>query len=532
MATVYSYIRFSSKQQELGDSLRRQMEEGQKWIERHSHTAANKSYRDLGLSGFRGKHRLQGALGEFLKAIRETKVKAGDILLLEALDRLSREGFDATYQTVREILLAGVKIVCLLPWEMTYDRASLNKPGDVQALLMAATLGHTESVQKSERVSKFWAKAREQVQNGTALSRKCPVWLTGTCAKCGKEKCDCKSTVKKFKPNQWAPAIKFIFERTAEGAGQKVILHEVSKKWKGRHWSTSYLGAVLLNRAVLGEYQPKVINPATGKRIPDGKVIPNYYPAVVDENLWLRAQGARRKPKPRGPSRHFTHLFPELIFNAKDGAAMHLQTTSNKDARDFQRRLVSYRHLCGKTNADPVSVNYDLVENAVLASIQEIMMGDLVSTSPDAAVLDSKKAELAGIETEINQVNKMVEEADLAAIVPALARRLTNLQAKKDTLIKEIESIRISNVANSQLSGDEVLALVRGGGLTLKDLPRRKCVSVCDPAFMIWLRRFRFSRLSIADEFGRLVKSGITSTKLRQKNMMTALVAIGIFAVS
>ena len=53
MALVYSYIRFSSKKQAKGDSLRRQTE-GEEWIEKNGHTKASLTLHDLGVSAFRG----------------------------------------------------------------------------------------------------------------------------------------------------------------------------------------------------------------------------------------------------------------------------------------------------------------------------------------------------------------------------------------------------------------------------------------------------------------------------------------------
>jgi len=133
-----------------------------------------------------------------------------------------------------------------------------------------------------------------------------------------------------------------------EGFGQRQLVAELVKKWKGRHWNTSYLASVLNNRAVLGELQPKRIDPETGKRKPDGKVIPGYYPRISDDELWYQAQNSKAKRKKiKGRSTGWTQLFPGLIFNAKDGSRMHLQTTSDRRAKTFQRRLVSYKHLCG-----------------------------------------------------------------------------------------------------------------------------------------------------------------------------------------
>ena len=60
---AYSYIRFSSKPQEQGDSLRRQLGLARAWAVRNPGYHLDEStYRDLGIPAFHGKNRTEGAL--------------------------------------------------------------------------------------------------------------------------------------------------------------------------------------------------------------------------------------------------------------------------------------------------------------------------------------------------------------------------------------------------------------------------------------------------------------------------------------
>lgn len=52
------------------------------------------SYKDLGLSGFRGDNARTGELAVFLEAIKLGKVQRGSILIVEALERLTRDDID------------------------------------------------------------------------------------------------------------------------------------------------------------------------------------------------------------------------------------------------------------------------------------------------------------------------------------------------------------------------------------------------------------------------------------------------------
>ena len=82
---VYSYVGFSTPEQLKGDSLRRQMEMGQAWCDRHPGHYLDDGLRlqDLGVSAFKGRNQTEGALGAFVEAIETAKVKKGSVLLVE-----------------------------------------------------------------------------------------------------------------------------------------------------------------------------------------------------------------------------------------------------------------------------------------------------------------------------------------------------------------------------------------------------------------------------------------------------------------
>src|SRR5918911_1432649 len=92
---AYSYIRFSTPEQRKGDSLRRQTEAAADWCRRNNvHLDTTTTLHDLGKSAYTGEHRKnpdRHALAAFLKLVEAGKVPRGSYLLIENLDRLSRE---------------------------------------------------------------------------------------------------------------------------------------------------------------------------------------------------------------------------------------------------------------------------------------------------------------------------------------------------------------------------------------------------------------------------------------------------------
>jgi hypothetical protein len=120
IALAYSYIRFSSKRQGKGSSLYRQThdtisgESPESWCARNGVTFdTNLTFRDLGVSAFTGKNVQQGALKDFLECVRTGRIVPGSYLLVEKLDRISREGVDEGMEVIKKILKAGISIVTL-----------------------------------------------------------------------------------------------------------------------------------------------------------------------------------------------------------------------------------------------------------------------------------------------------------------------------------------------------------------------------------------------------------------------------------
>src|SRR5262245_53950873 len=178
-AVGYSYCRFSTPEQARGDSLRRQSEKAAAWCERHNvrlDTAT--TLRDLGRSAFTGKHRQnpdRNALAAFLKLVEDKRVAAGSYLIVESLDRLTREHIRPALTLLLNLIEAGVRVVQLIPVETIYD-------GDVEpmALMMAImelSRGHSESKVKSERLSAAWGHKKKRARAGVILTNQLPSWI-------------------------------------------------------------------------------------------------------------------------------------------------------------------------------------------------------------------------------------------------------------------------------------------------------------------------------------------------------------------
>jgi len=448
MATVYSYVRFSSKKQELGDSVRRQVKAGDDWLAQHPEHTLDGSLRlhDLGVSAFRGANlEEKGALGAFISLAKkpDSPIARGSILLIERLDRFSRQQTRKAYRAFVELVEAGVTIQTLDP-PQTISEDNIDDLHVVLPLVLQMCMAHEQSKEKSRRVGAVWHAKREKARSGEPMFRRCPSWVAWN------------EEVKKFVPiAQAVPTIEYIFQRTTEGCGQRQLVTELNKRFKpighSKKWNGSYIAKVLSDRAVLGEFQPHRFDGA-GARVPDGEPIPNYYPRVISDELFhAPAVAKERRKKAKGRHGKYVNLFVGLMFG-DDGHALHMQTGRVKrgDGYYVQRRLVSYGHLRGLQGASPVSLKFEKFEPRVLRFLYELDEGCLEAAPDRRHEVSAAEARVQAIRNRMGDLRAVLTDttrsatavAEVADALTRLGEQLTDAEASLTRLRQEAEVAR------------------------------------------------------------------------------------------
>jgi len=111
---AYSYIRMSSKRQIKGDSLRRQLDLSRQYADRHNLKLDEETtFADKGVSAWAGANLTEGQFGQFLAAAKQGRIKPGSYLLVESLDRLSRQQVRTALVPFMELINGGIVIVTL-----------------------------------------------------------------------------------------------------------------------------------------------------------------------------------------------------------------------------------------------------------------------------------------------------------------------------------------------------------------------------------------------------------------------------------
>ena len=148
---AYSYLRMSTQTQLKGDSLRRQLAASEEYARSHELQLVEQ-FEDIGVSAFRGKNSEKGALATFLEMIDQGYVEKGSYLLVESLDRLSRENVLKALPQFISIVQAGITIVTLAD-NQTYTEESLSHTqGQLFVTLGIMFRANEESATKSKRL--------------------------------------------------------------------------------------------------------------------------------------------------------------------------------------------------------------------------------------------------------------------------------------------------------------------------------------------------------------------------------------------
>lgn len=289
-AKAYSYIRFSSPEQARGDSRRRQLEAATLYAAKFGLDLVKDSeyeFFDAGISAYRGKNNSDsGKLKRFFDYVESGRIESGSYLLVESLDRLSRQDILVALPRFLDLLNAGIKVVTLTD-EIVYSQAA-----EATQLVMSIfhmSRAHEESRLKGDRVSKAWKQKQKEARDiCKPIGSVCPYWLQFD----GERYIEIPERVL---------VVRNIFEWTTAGYGQVAIVKRLneqsvpvfgsSHRNRSQLWGSSSIAKILANRAVLGEYQP--MRHIDGVRRADGPAIEGYYPRVIDESLFYAAQNSR-----------------------------------------------------------------------------------------------------------------------------------------------------------------------------------------------------------------------------------------------
>lgn len=446
---AYSYIRFSSKKQEQGDSVRRQTELAEQYAHVHGLILSDKNFQDLGISAFKEGNR--PSLGDMLEAIEKGHIEQGSTIIIESLDRLSRRGIDVTQQIIKSILQRNVFIASLVDG-LLLNRESVNDLVSVIRIALAADLAYKESEKKSQRLRETKGQQRQRALNGEVINKILPFWL--------------ERQKDKFLFSDRIDTVKRIIELRREGLGTnkiaKVLNDEGHRPLRSAGWNHTTVAKTINSVALYGAYQ-------TSETTIDRKVIlldiiEDYYPAIISKEEFMLLQSDQKHSKPGYKSEHnaFSGILKHecggalvrkfhvasgktyqyhVCANARDGKCNVTKNFKNIEVALF--RIMKELKIEERTNFDESLL---AEENSLREKIQDL--NDTILHLPKVPIsviqtISTLEEKLEQIESKIKQQNSMIISENAFDI--NLLQEVKEPQKLNMMLKRVIEQITVSN---------------------------------------------------------------------------------------
>ncbi|MFN3661236.1 recombinase family protein [Yoonia sp.] len=454
MTNAYSYLRISTDKQTAGDGIRRQLDASKAYAEQHGLNLINE-LKDIGLSGYTGANSKEGDLGHFIKAVDEGQIPVGTVLLVENLDRLSRQAPITAINQFTNLLTKGIKIITLTDG-IVYTKDSINSNiGQLFTSVMVMGRGHEESATKSVRGKASWIQRRKTILE-KPMTSVVPKWLY--LSDDGKE-----ILIDEDK----ADIVREIFDRCIAGQGAYTITRDLNSNPQkyppiaaAPHWNNSYILKILRNEAVYGLFQP--CEKIDGKRIPVGDPVENYYPAVVTKETFLLAKSRRtgRLNNTGRKGESFSNLFTNLAYCSECGGSMAFK---NKGVSPKGGKYLRCTNSLQKNGCSAPSWQYLDFENAFIAFCKEVKFSEIINNNKSiseelekqkASLLDSKQKDQEIYNTLISRfgIKDLPAQVldDLVKQSKELSEKMAAQDAELESIEKKIQEINQAGVDQDQ----------------------------------------------------------------------------------
>ncbi|MGY2330160.1 recombinase family protein [Pseudomonas sp. SDT2931_S440] len=439
MPKVFSYVRFSSAKQSAGDSKARQIKSAKAFADEYGYELADpKDYLffDAGRSAYKGRHLDDtGELARFLAFVEDGTIPTGSILVVESLDRLSRERVRDALPRFLDLLAKGINV-----YTSTDRRLYTSDYNEIDLIVSIITMSraHEESATKGSRVSSAWQnKHKEARETGKPLGKLHPLWL------------DLTPDGYVLNPDH-AQVVRRIFDLSAKGYGSRVIASTLNqdglptfsagRKNSSGLWGFSTIRHILESRTTLGEYQPHIF--IDGVRTPDGEPIKDFFPpAVSEEQFYLAAaaRASRRLHKITKVTKNF-NVLAGIFFCQKCGGAMHLQ--GFKDRKYFKcankQKGVCDSGVIGSERAE-------LVFQEVLAKIDSLSLvrSSSGNLTKQLRVIDGRVEELRAKQSSAESSHEEFPSRITAKLLQQIETDLETLNVEREALAQNLATDQV-----------------------------------------------------------------------------------------
>lgn len=364
MPAAYAYIRYSRAVQQTGDSENRQYTA----LELFEHTtgiAIAEVVYDRGKSAFRGDNVKTGKFKDILDRIEQGSIQKGDFLVVESIDRITRQRVLDGVELLQGILRKGINIYTTTD-QKTY---SYNDPSrDFENLLMISLIAkraNEESETKSKRLLSSWNKRREKAKNGEIIIKK------GNSIPYGLRVIDGHFVIDEEEQKEIQTLFEYLLTYGINTAIKKI--NQISKKT----WNNGTLNKIITNKTVIGCLATHRVEYEGGKsrKISTG-YIENYYPQLISPALFYQAIDKMKERKSKGYNGRRTeqdfNIFKNQIFCLSCGDKIYYDHRGSRYKGKFYPHFKCNTKRINPSQCNADNIRFEYVFGLLLKSLEKL----------------------------------------------------------------------------------------------------------------------------------------------------------------
>jgi DNA invertase Pin-like site-specific DNA recombinase len=426
--TARIYGRFSSKPQERGDSKRRQLEGAKAYAQKNGITI-KAEYFDEAVSGKAGAN-LEREFGRLLK-----EAEPGEVILCEALDRLSRQNPFIAGKLIYDLTQRGLTLIA---WQEGKEISpeNIDSLATQFSVFTGAAVGHSENVRKTKRLRDTTAnaikEAQDQGKQSATLVKYLPECFVWNAAKAVIEVDQDKTDT-----------IKRIFKMFLDGKGSTSICKALNEAkvptlYKSKNgWREVTIKDVLRNESYAGSLNIK------GHHV---TCIPQIVPSdTFDKAQLLLQRYAKRSGKLTGRA---NNLFPGIGVCKHCGCPISVSVTQSRSTNG----KTVYGYYCkgakvntckhhNMLNADTVEYLFFMV---FFMGQPEAAIG--INTAELREKIEATEAKIKRLTVSITNLYDMAEEGDAEAKDRIAKRKEEKADAEQELMRLKGETVEAASV--------------------------------------------------------------------------------------
>ncbi|MBK2390026.1 recombinase family protein [Klebsiella pneumoniae] len=429
---LYSYIRYSSERQGKGNSLERQksyIAKMAKQIAEEYKLEVFEEYQDLGVSAYKGKNVQEGALSDFIAQVKSGVIPKGSFLLIESLDRFSRQNAMQAVNLFTGLLLNGITVITGIDRQV-YKHTDANND-TFQQLMFSVMLFSRANEESSTKSQRTIASALSKI--GRHQQRK-PGDHVIAIKELGSDKWWTDSSSGYVNPHPVLfPIAKEIIQLKQDGWSNRMIL---------QHLKNSYDGPIIGNKKSKGiwnmQHCSRILEPAIyGRKVITINnaeyILDDYYPAIIskDEYEALKLQVGNKGFAPNRESN------PEIPLLSGIGIlyCAHCSCYMVKAKSTLKNHPHAYRYQCASRD-----LHQDCNKWGFRASTLERTILQLIA---DRVFLPTK-SQPSGLEGKIADIQSQIENYVLAIGSAKSPEIINNITSKIDQLEQEKQRLVVA----------------------------------------------------------------------------------------